>query len=63
MTMNFNWRGIYDLNSSYSVGDVVYHVDDGFTYVCTRNTFGLPPYLPESGFELFAGFSIDGGEF
>jgi hypothetical protein len=64
MMMNTNWRGIYDLESSYSVGDLVYHVDDGFTYICIRDTFGIPPYINDSGFELFAGFTvIDAGDF
>lgn len=50
----------------YKPGDVVYFVDDGFTYVCVRESYGIPPYISNSGFELLAGFNItllDGGEF
>jgi hypothetical protein len=45
---------------------VVYYTDNGFTYVCKKQTQGIPPYFYESGFELLAGFNItelDGGEF
>lgn len=61
-----NWRGLFALNVRYKVGDVVYFVDDGFTYVCKRETYGIPPYISDSGFELLAGFNItelDGGSF
>lgn len=61
-----NWRGIFNLSTRYKVGDVVYHTDDGFTYVCKRETYGIPPYITDSGFELLAGFTItelDGGLF
>lgn len=61
-----NWRGIFELSVRYKVGDVVYFADDGFTYVCKRETYGIPPYIDDSGFELLAGFNIielDGGSF
>jgi len=61
-----NWKGIYNLSTAYSPGDVVYYTDDGFTYVCKRSSRGIPPNYYESGFELLAGFNIyelDGGGF
>lgn len=67
--MTLNWKGIFKLSTAYEIGDVVYFIDTGFTYVCVRKTIGrLPPSIPSSGFELLAGFEvnisvIDGGEF
>jgi hypothetical protein len=64
--MHLSWKGTFQLTRQYHPGDVVYFVDDGFTYVCVRETFGIPPYIYDSGFELLAGFNItllDGGEF
>jgi hypothetical protein len=66
MSSAFNWRGTYDLSATYVVGDVVYFPDDEFTYICIENTFGIPPYLPFSGFEKVSGVDIsnlDGGVF
>lgn len=64
--MQLSWKGVFNLSTTYNIGDVVYYTDDGFTYVCTRRTYGIPPYLYDSGFELLAGFNIteiDGGDF
>jgi hypothetical protein len=64
--MQLSWKGTYTLVMRYKPGDVVYFVDDGFTYVCVRESYGIPPYISNSGFELLAGFNItllDGGEF
>lgn len=64
--MYLAWKGVFNLSTTYNVGDVVYYTDDGFTYVCKKQTQGIPPYFYESGFELLAGFNItelDGGEF
>jgi len=66
------WRGVWSPNIKYGVNDVVYFVDNGFTYVCVReNRKGFTPDNDYSGFELMAGFrvdevdiaSIDGGNF
>jgi hypothetical protein len=62
----FTWRGIYELETVYVPGDVVYFMDDGFTYVCVKESISNPPYLENSGFELLAGFNViylDGGGF
>lgn len=64
--ISLNWKGVFSLSVRYKVGDVVYYIDDGFTYICKRETFGIPPYISDSGFELLAGFNItdiDGGLF
>lgn len=66
MVPPFNWRGNYDLDTRYSPGDVVYFIDDGFTYICVFESIATPPYIANSGFELLAGFNIsqiDGGGF
>lgn len=62
------WRGNYNFYEQYREGDVVYDPYSGFTYICIRDTYGLPPYVAESGFEVFAGSYLDisvldGGEF
>jgi hypothetical protein len=64
--MQIVWKGTFDLTTTYNVGDVVYYIDDGFTYICKKQTRGIPPYFYESCFELLSGFNItrlDGGEF
>jgi hypothetical protein len=61
-----NWKGIWSVDTQYSIGDVVYYIDNGFTYVAIDNGYIYPPTYPNSNFILFAGFdisSIDGGEF
>lgn len=64
--MTLNWRGIFLISESYNPGDVVYYPYNGRTYICVGATRRLPPNLPNSGFELLAGFnitSLDGGYF
>lgn len=61
-----NWKGTYDIKTTYQPGDVVYFEDNGFTYVCVKQSRGIPPYLDRSGFELLSGTEIDiidGGRF
>jgi hypothetical protein len=61
-----SWKGIYSISTLYQPGDVVSYQDDGVTYVCVKQTQGMPPYLPNSGFEQMFDFNIsliDGGEF
>jgi hypothetical protein len=64
--MNMRWRGTYSLDVKYEPGDVVVFLDDQVTYVCVAKSQGIPPYIPDSGFEQLAGFDeslIDGGVF
>lgn len=61
--IDVRWKGTYSPGEVYFLGDVVYLEDNGFTYVCTVDSTELSPSSPGSGFELFAGFNIDGGLF
>jgi len=64
--VQMRWMGTYDLTKAYQPGDVVYYADNGFAYVCVKNSKRIPPYLEKSGFELLSGFEIDivdGGRF
>lgn len=64
--MTLNWKGLWDASVLYQIGDVVYYRIDGFNYVCTSYTNGLPPVYPDSGFEKFSLTElrlIDGGLF
>lgn len=61
--IDVRWVGTYEPDVIYYLGDVVYYEDTGFTYVCVTDSTELAPTSPGSGFELFAGFDIDGGFF
>lgn len=61
--IDVKWTGTYQPDRMYHLGEVVYLEDTGFTYVCTTESTVLAPTSPGSGFELFAGFNIDGGLF
>ena len=65
---NLRWRGIWDYQQTYEVGDVVYFQIDGFTYVCISTPSRSFPSYPNSGIKLMAGFTpqitdLDGGLF
>lgn len=66
MTGELAWKGLFNINQKYGIGDIVKDFDTEFLYICVAPTSRIPPHVPESGFEVMNDFRIthiDGGSF